>query len=239
MKNDSSSEQEIRKTVVVSVGGSLVSTKEGTNIRFMKDLASLFRKLNEKSCSLVVYIGGGWIAREYQQIARKNHASDDDLDMIGIRATRMNATLFRTFLGDDSAASIIKNPFSTEISRAIANKRIAVAAGWKPGWSTDYDAVMTADMLGVKRVVNATNIDHVYTKKPLLKGAKPINKMSWEEYISLVGQRWVPGKNAPFDPVASIEARKKKITVLILDGSNLKNLEKAIGGGAFDGTTIS
>ena len=35
------------------------------------------------------------------------------------------------------------------------------------------------------------------------KNAKPIDKITWTDFRKLVGDEWIPGMNAPFDPVAS------------------------------------
>ena len=44
--------------------------------------------------------------------------------------------------------------------------------------------------------------------------------------------------NAPFDPVASKLAQDLDVTVKILDGKDLANLEKALDNKDFVGTTI-
>jgi uridylate kinase len=54
----------------------------------------------------------------------------------------------------------------------------------------------------------------------------------------MVGDKWVPGMNAPFDPIASKLAESLNVTVKILNGKNLDNLAKALDGEAFTGTTI-
>ena len=53
-----------------------------------------------------------------------------------------------------------------------------------------------------------------------------------------MGNKWNPGKNAPFDPIASKEAQKLGLTVAILKGTNLKEVDRAVTGGDFKGTLI-
>ena len=58
------------------------------------------------------------------------------------------------------------------------NKDIIVGAGWKPGWSTDYDAVLIAKNHNVKTIINLTNIDYVYDKNPSeFPDAKPLKEL--------------------------------------------------------------
>ena len=54
----------------------------------------------------------------------------------------------------------------------------------------------------------------------------------------MVGDHWVPGMNAPFDPVASKLAQDLEVTVKILSGNNFENLALALDGQPFEGTTI-
>jgi uridylate kinase len=116
---------------------------------------------------------------------------------------------------------------------------VAIAAGWKPGWSTDYCAVTLAQDYGISTVVNLTNIDQVYDHDPKkFPDAKPLSNLSWAEYRAMAGEKWVPGMNLPFDPIASKLADKHHVTVKILNGNNLSNVEKALNGEAFTGTVI-
>jgi uridylate kinase len=53
-----------------------------------------------------------------------------------------------------------------------------------------------------------------------------------------VGDEWTPGKNAPFDPVASRHAAAIGLQVICAAGRNLDNLKKLLTGEDFLGTTI-
>jgi uridylate kinase len=88
-------------------------------------------------------------------------------------------------------------------------------------------------------VINMSNIDQVYNKDPNThKDAKPIEKTSWAEFRKIVGDEWVPGMNAPFDPVAAKKAEALGIKVVVLNGENFENLEKCLNNKPFVGTTI-
>ena len=120
------------------------------------------------------------------------------------------------------------------------NKPIIVGSGWKPGWSSDYDAALAAKTYGAREVINLTNTDYVYDKDPSkFKNVKPIKTLSWRDYRAMVGNRWYPGSNAPFDPIAARAAAKNRLTVKILNGRDLKSVRAAIRGAAFRGTTIA
>ncbi len=119
-------------------------------------------------------------------------------------------------------------------------KKIILASGWKPGFSTDFGVVILAKRFKAEKIINLTNINCVYNKDPKkFKDAKPVKKISWADFRKLLPEKWKPGLNSPFDPIASKEAQKLGIEVIILNGKNIKNLEKYLEGKQFIGTIIS
>ena len=85
-----------------------------------------------------------------------------------------------------------------------------------------------------------TNVDQVYDKDPKkFPDAKPLVATTWKSYRVLAGDKWTPGLNLPFDPIASKLADELGVTVKILNGNNLDNLAKALDGKEFKGTTIA
>jgi len=221
------------KSVVISLGGSIVAP--GTiNVSFLKEFRKLILKIVQKN-KVIIICGGGKTARDYMSAARKVvKVTDDDLDWFGIHATRLNAHLLRTIFRNIAHESVVKNP-NLKID---FKEKVLVAAGWKPGWSTDYIAIKLAQKFNIKTVINITNIDYVYDKDPSkFKTAKPMKERSWKKFRKLVGSKWNPGLNAPFDPVASKEAQKSRIKVVVL-GKNLKNVASYLSGKEFKGTVI-
>ena len=66
-----------------------------------------------------------------------------------------------------------------------------------------------ARLLKSKRVINLTNVDYVYNKNPKkFKDAKPIKDLTWKQFKKIIGGKWSPGANVPFDPIASKLAEK-------------------------------
>ena len=119
------------------------------------------------------------------------------------------------------------------------NGRILVAAGWKPGFSTDNDAVLLAERFNADTVVNLSNIEKVYTDDPRKNpDAKPIDSISWAEFRKMVGDDWTPGKNTPFDPIASKKAQDLNLTVICAAGKNIENIRSILDGKQFEGTEI-
>ena len=181
--------------------------------------------------------GGGKLCRKYNQAAKdlNKNISIEDLDWLGIRATKLNAEFLRICFGEYCYEKVIEKPNQ----RIISNKAIFVAGGWKPGASSDNMAVNLAKKFKAQKVINLTNIDYVYNKDPKkYSDAQQIERISWPEFIELVGTKWDPGANVPFDPIASQMASKLKLEVAIINGNNIWNLTSYINGGSFIGTII-
>lgn len=226
-----------REYVVVSVGGSLI-VPDAIDANFLSSFRTFILDATRRGISFFIIVGGGKTARRYQETAReiRGDLSREDLDWLGIHATRMNAHLLRALFADDAQARIVKNP-----TRGVRGKdSIIIGAGWKPGWSTDYCAVMAAKELGAKKVVNLSDITHVYSADPKKDPtATPLEKISWKEFRNIIPKEWDPGLSSPFDPIAAKEADALGIEVAIISGKNLEEFDKYLKGAPFTGTLIS
>lgn len=227
-------------TFILSLGGSLVYPGTGIDTAFLAAFNTFIRtQISSKKRRFFIVVGGGVIMRQYRdaaKVVRRDRVIDTDLDWLGIHATRLNAQLVRTVFRDIADPRVIKH---YEIILKV-DQPLAIAAGWKPGWSTDYCAVTIAQDYGITQVVNMTNVDQVYNKDPnKFPDAKPLKTISWKAYRRMAGDTWTPGLNLPFDPIASKLADELGVTVKILGGNNLDNLGRALDGKSFTGTTIT
>jgi uridylate kinase len=222
---------------VLSVGGSLIVTKEGINLHFLKEFHQFIRRQVQQGHKFYLVIGGGATARTYIQAAlAAAPVSPADRDWVGIRATRLNAQLLQIIFGPLAYRDIITNPTKP----VQTTKPVVFTAGYRPGCSTDYVAVLLAQHNQVDTVINLSNIDYAYDRDPRqFPDAKKLEAVSWTAFRQIVGNRWRPGLNVPFDPVASRAAAKHQMKVVILNGEKLKNLEHCLNGQKFVGTTIS
>ncbi|EKE11689.1 MAG: hypothetical protein ACD_15C00037G0018 [uncultured bacterium] len=227
------------KTVIISLGGSLIVPEE-IDWEFVKKFKTLIEEQIANGFKFILITGGGKICRKYQEAAAKASAviTDEDKDWLGIHATRMNAHFIRTVFREYAHPRINKNPHDLEDFYNF-KESILVAAGWRPGFSTDFDAVILAKYLGIKKVVNLSNIDYVCDKDPnKFSDAKKIEEISWSDFRQMVGDTWDPGMNAPFDPIASKEAEAFGLEVAIMNGKNLDNLKDYLEGRESKGTII-
>jgi uridylate kinase len=224
---------------VISLGGSIVAPGNADG-QFLKQFTHLIRSLLEEDGErrFIFVVGGGGPARAWQEAYREAcgaSALNEEADWIGIMATRLNAQLVKAVMSEWCRQDVVTDPTQAEPLKG----KVLVAAGWKPGFSSDNDAVLLAERFNAKTVINLSNIEKVYTADPKKDpSARPLDRISWDDFRAMVGDEWVPGKNVPFDPVASRHAQELGLRVICAAGRDLENLKKIISGGDFTGTTI-
>ena len=205
------------QSIILSLGGSLIVPKD-IDTQFLSEFNAFIRTQIANQRRFFIICGGGYTTRHYH-------------------STRLNAHLVRTIFRDIANPVIIEH-YDQEYD--IGDYPVVVCSGWKPGWSTDYCAVMVAKNYQAKTVINMSNIDKVYDKDPRkFPDAKPLDRVTWDYFSELVGDKWTPGLNTPFDPIATKEAKALGLEVIILNGKNIHNLEAAIDHKSFIGSMIA
>src|SRR3989344_7515571 len=222
------------ETIIISLGGSLV-VPEDLDTGFLINFRNLILDHVKEGKKFVIITGGGKIARKYQEAGKILDLTKDHLDWLGIYSTRINAEFTRLIFREHAKEEIITDPTQP----VDFNKPIILGGGYKPGWSTDYVAVLLAQNIKAKKIINLSNMDYVYTddpkKNPL---AEKIEQISWEDYRKLIPKEWSPGLSSPFDPMASELAEKENIEVAIMNGQPLDHLSNYLEGKEFQGTII-
>lgn len=224
-----------KETIIISVGGSLI-VPDQIDTEFLTKLNTFVRTQIARGRRFIIITGGGKTARRYQSAAGAvAQLTPTDLDWIGIHATRLNGHLLRTMFRDIAHEEVIRDPAKL---RGVAHD-VIIAAGWKPGCSTDFDAVLMAREVAAHKLINLSNIDYAYDKDPREHAdAQPIKETTWKEFRALIPLKWDPGLSSPFDPIAAAEAEKIGMEVAIINGAKLDEVRKYLDGEAFTGTRI-
>jgi uridylate kinase len=224
-----------QETTVISLGGSLI-VPDDIDVAFLRNFTFFIKEQTAAGQKFVLITGGGKVCRRYQAAATElGIASQEENDWVGIHVTRLNGQFLRIILGQLAHGEVITDPADLK----SINEPVTVAAGWKPGWSTDYDAVEMAKTVGAKRVINLSNVDYVYDKDPkTFPEAKKIEKIEWAEFRKLIPKKWAPGLNSPFDPMAAKIAEENNIEVVFMNGRDTDNIKKYLDGKSFIGTLI-
>lgn len=225
---------------IMSVGGSLIVPEE-IDTEFLASFKQFIIKRIEKGDRFILIAGGGKTCRKYQKAAAEVAGIDnEEKDWLGIHSSRLNGHLLRTIFKLHAHPKLVTN-YDLDLKEIGTEfkENILVGAGWKPGWSTDYDAVLMAKQFGATTIINLSNIDYVYTDDPRVNPeAQKLENIKWKDFQAMIGSKWDPGMNAPFDPIASKEAAANNYTVAILNGKNLANIYNFMEGKKFKGTII-
>lgn len=226
------------ETIVMSVGGSLI-VPDQIDTGFLAILKTFIEEQTDNGRRFIIIAGGGRTARRYQDAAAKvSELTSDDLDWMGIHSTRLNGHLLRTIFRDVAHRTVITNP--DDIQDVPESEQVIIAAGYRPGCSTDLRAIQIAEHVGAKKVINLSNIDYVYTADPRTNpDAKKIEEISWGDFRALIPTEWDPGLSSPFDPIAAAAAAKLGIEVAIINGDKPEALADYLDGKEFFGTKIS
>lgn len=224
------------KKFVIALGGSIAVPQE-INTDFLRRFYNLIKEQIKQGKKFIIVIGGGGVCRKYQKAAAQiTKLLDEDKDWLGIHVTRLNAHLLRTIFRRQANPVIIDERFKV---KKFGKYSVVIGAGWKPGCSTDFDAFQTAIDFNIKQVIVLGKPDYVYTsdfeRDPT---AKPIAKITWQDYLKLIPSKWSPGLHTPVDPVAARLAKKENLEVIVAAGKDLNNFKKILQAKNFKGTVI-
>ncbi len=226
--------------VVLSVGGSSIIPDGKPDINYLKALSAIIKKSKH---SFGILCGGGPVARTYANAARELGAGEYEADSIAISSTRQNAQLVVAAL--KSAGVGVHERVLADFERAkepAKENKAVVMGGTIPGITTDTDAVLLAEAIGAKRLVNISNVDAIYETDPKKNpGAKKFEKMTYDELISLAlsSDKRMAGTNFIFDMLACKLIARSKIETHFVSFRNLRDVEGAIEGKKHSGTLVS
>lgn len=223
------------QTIVLSLGGSLVNPGAPDS----QYVASLVRLLRGTRYNFGIVVGGGKLARQYADAARKKGGNEFQADEAAIKATKKNAQFVIDAIGKDVNAKVCET--FDEARRQAARHRFVVMGGVFPGITTDSDAVLLAECLGAMRVLNLSNIDGIYNDNPVRNhNAKKFSRMSYEQLIALAGKNDMrtAGTHFVFDFLACKLIARSKIEAHFVHGKNLLDVRKAVEGKPHGGTVV-
>ncbi len=221
--------------IIISLGGSMVVPDLPDSL-YVKNFVSLINEYVKKDFKFIIIVGGGKICRNYQNALKEiRNVSNEELDILGVHSTVFNAQFVRMSFGENAYKEVLQGPDNL----LNVDSKIIIGAGWKSGNSTDLIAILSAEKVGAKKVINLSNIDYAYNKDPnKFSDAVKIEHSSWADFRAILPKEWNPGLNAPFDPIAALKAESEGIEVAIMNGKNLENLKNYLDGQSFIGTVI-
>ncbi len=209
---------------VVKLGGALF--KRDPDVAAIGKMARVLAAFAKEGNQLVAVAGGGGNARAYIGAARKLGGDESTCDLIGIELTRANAELLRIAL---SSVAVPKIPSSiSEVPHLAAEGKVLVLGGLQPGQSTNAVAALAAEITRAETLINATDVEGVYTQDPkknpkarLIKSIHVDKLLDW----AMKGEIFA-GKYELLDPLALKIMERAKINSRFV---SLKDPENIIG----------
>lgn len=222
--------------IVLKIGGSLVFPDK-IDVDLVNNVSKQIASLS-KNHEFLMVIGGGSIAREYIRALKGMGKDDTFLDIVGIEASRLNASLFIAGLGEYAAVEVSKD-FNHALSTVYLGK-IPVLGGTHPGHTTDAVSSMLSEFVGADLFLRFTNVDGVYDKDPRKHSdAIKLEKISHEKLLEIVeSTKAKAGVNTIIDPLAAKILKRTKIKTVVCGKDELSNI-KGIVEGNHRGTEIS
>ncbi len=223
--------------VSLCFGGSTF-TSDGLETGTLKEISEKLKELKEKEHKILVTVGGGKTARNYIEAGKKLGISHKELDQIGILATRLNAQLLISTLGDIAEPKPPKN-FEKAI-RSILQDKIPVMGGTQPGHTTDAVAAELADTSDSDLLIFFTDVDGIYTADPKKdEDAEKITEIETNKLSKLMSKmEFEPGMTAIIDPLAAEILAQAKIRTLVLGKKEISRLPEIVEGADHNGTEI-
>ncbi len=223
------------KQFILSLGGSMVNPEE-IDTEFIDSFMEILKELNPERLGIVV--GGGMTARKYVNSLKKYTNNNFFLDELGIRATRMNASILLGAMGLKQE----RIPENIVDALEILNRsNLVVMGGTVPGHTTDTVSMLLAESSGIKDVINITSVDGVYSDDPRKnKDAERYSKLTYDEAFNISLKSYSgAGSNQFLDSVSLLIGKRAALNIHVISGKNLENIEKCLSGKKYEGTLIS
>ena len=226
-----------RHRVAINAGGSIVAPDE-MDAGFLRGLGDILIRASEER-DLLIVVGGGRTARRYIEAGRALGADEGSLDHLGIEATRLNARLLMTALGERAHPGV---PSSVEGAlEALGTHPVVVMGGTIPGQTTDAVSAMLAQRAEAVEMIVLTNVDGVYTADPRKDpSAERLERIPASRLVEIVGGgSYEAGSSTVVDPVAAGIIQSSHIPTKVLDGRDLDQVSAALAGEDFRGTLVT
>jgi uridylate kinase len=210
---------------VIKLGGFAFSGEDRQPL--VEEYVKLFRDLVGQY-HLVVVTGGGPVARQYIRAARDMGVPESLCDHLGILVSRLNARLLVDGMGEYAFPEVPTT--IDELKHYFASGKTVAMGGLTPGHSTNAVAAIAAETVQADLLVNATDVDGVYTSDPSKDPkAKKLDEVTVERLNEILSKTDITaGAYELMDPLALRIIQRSSIPTIILNGRTPENVLKAL-----------
>ncbi|MGQ9641644.1 MAG: UMP kinase [Candidatus Bathycorpusculaceae bacterium] len=214
--------------IVIRIGGSVIASP--VNPSLINGYVDILKRLRSEGHDVTVVVGGGVLAREFIEIARKLGLEEKDQDDVAISVSRIFAQLFTKKLGRFSCGKI---PLTVEEAvKCLHRGKIVVLGGLKPGMTTDTVAALVVKRMNADMLIKATDQEGVYTKDPRkYSDAVKLDHLGFEDLTRVLAEdKHRAGIHQILDPEAVRVLKAKHVRVFVLNGFKPENVLLAVRG---------
>ena len=200
------------------------------NTELMGKYSDVINAVKQQGNEVAVVVGGGALARQFIGIAKELNLDMTAQDEIAISCSRLFAQLFLKKLGNSACSKVATTLEDAE--QCLAEGKIVVMGGLKPGITTDTVAALVAERVRAELLVKGTDQDGVYDKDPRKHpDAVKLDKLSIND-LSRVFEENVhkAGIHQIIDPEAIKVLKRKPLKLVVVNGFKPENLFAAIKG---------
>ncbi len=210
---------------VIKLGGFAFPSDGGRPL--VEEYVKLFKEIVGEH-HLVVVTGGGPIARTYIKAARDMGTPESLCDQLGILVSRLNARLLVDGLGEYAFPEVPEN--IDELKHYFASGKIVAMGGLQPAHSTNAVAAIAAETIDADLLVNATDVEGVYTADPSKDPkAKKLDEVTAGRLMEILFKGdMTAGAYDLMDPLALRIIQRSRIPTLIVDGRTPQNVIRAL-----------
>jgi len=211
---------------VIKIGGFLFGDKLDRNR--IKAYAQVLKDVRRQGQEILIVAGGGETARKYIEALRAQGANEAECDQIGIYATRLNARLLISALGEDAFPEVPET--IEELRRYFLTGKIVAMGGLQPAHSTDAVAAIVAETINADVFIKTTDAPGVCTKDPKKHpDAKKLDVISVRKLLEMLSAKSLAaGDYELIDPVALKVIERSRILTWIVPGDDPVNIQRAL-----------
>jgi len=215
---------------VLKIGGSVMYDNSlNVNEALLAKVKNWYMNERKNYKKVAMVVGGGSLSRDMQEKISSSVGGEESLHNIAMSVTQTNAAILQGYL-EDMDIFLPKKLGDAYEFLMEENQKTLLSGGLKIGWSTDMDAAIYADILGVKTVYKISNVEFLYEADPKTEiNTRPILDISWEEYFKLFnivdGDNHVANESIPIDVNCAQFCAKKGISFFLCGGKYIQEKE--------------
>ncbi|MFB3889435.1 MAG: UMP kinase [Candidatus Bathyarchaeia archaeon] len=214
--------------IVFRIGGSVVASPVNTEL--MSKYAKTLKAIKAQGHEVAVVVGGGALAREFIGIAKSLGLDMQAQDEVAISVSRLFAQLLLKKLGASACSKVAVT--LDEAAECLAERKIAVMGGLKPGITTDAVAALVAEHVNADLLVKGTDQEGIYDKDPRKHSdAKKLDRVSLDDLMGTLSEgEHKAGMHQIVDPEAVKVLKRKRVKLIVVNGFKPENFLAVVAG---------